>query len=521
MAVSLLSVPQRIHKTLSNLRTGVVLLILVGLSAALGTFILQRPATDHEKLTRAYSPTTLLWLDRLGLTDVFHTWWFLSLLGLVSLSIILVSIDRFPNAWCFYARPYRKTDSHFRSALLNKVELPVSNGEEALNAAERALKKSGWPVERIANAHGATNSRSSADAPFASAGSVSGSPARAGVALDGVSLEPSLYSERHRFSVMAVYIVHASLLLILAGGIIDGLFGYSGFMALQKGQSSNLIELRTGGTRQLPFTVKCDGAGQENYADGSPKRWWSKLAVVENGQQVEAKEIVVNDPLIHNGLRFYQASFGSTGALVGLKIVAKPATGEPRDVTLPLNQPVQLDPKTSVTLAEYIPDFFIRDNQIFKKSDDPVNPAFRLQVKNTATGEETKLWMFPAYNTAAQGEYPDYKFDFRDMQMGYYTGLEVSHEPGQWAVWAGCLLMGLGLFVAFYLVHMRIWIAAVPNARGSLVLWVGGQANKNRDRFEQKFNEVVDNIRTELGGARAVPLSAKRQKPELTLAGTK
>jgi len=75
--------------------------------------------------------------------------------------------------------------------------------------------------------------------------------------------------------------------------------------------------------------------------------------------------------------------------------------------------------------------------------------------------------------------------------------------------------------VAFYLVHMRVWIVAVPNVRGSLVLWVGGQANKNRDRFEQKFNELVDNIRTELEGALVVPLSAKREKPELTLAGVK
>ena len=51
--------------------------------------------------------------------------------------------------------------------------------------------------------------------------------------------------------------------------------------------------------------------------------------------------------------------------------------------------------------------------------------------------------------------------------------------------------MVLGLFVAFYMVHMRLWITAVPNAEGKLVLWVGGAANKNRDRFEQKFNEVV------------------------------
>jgi cytochrome c biogenesis protein len=505
MAFGVLTIPKRIHKTLSNLRTGVVLLILTGIAAALGTFILQRPASDPDKLARVYSPATLFWLDRLGLTDVFHTWWFLTLLGLVSLSIILVSVDRFPNAWRFYARPYRKTDSHFRSALLNKVELPINDTEEGLNAAERALRKSGWPVERIADAH-VTHSGSPTDAGFASVGSV----------------EPSLFSERHRFSVMAVYIVHASLLLIFTGGIIDGIFGYSGFMALENGQSSNVIELRKGGTKQLPFAVKCNGAGQENYADGSPKRWWSRLGVVENGQQVLAKEIVVNDPLVHEGLRFYQASFGSTGKLVALKVAITPQNSDVANETmLPMSQPLQLDPNTSVTLAEYIPDFFIRDNQIFKKSDDPVNPAFRLQVKNAATGEETKLWMFPAYNSAAQGEYTNYRFDFREMKMGYFTGLEVSHEPGQWLVWAGCLLMGAGLFVAFYMVHMRVWIAAVTDARGNLVLWVGGQSNKNRDRFEQKFKELVDGIRTELEGASAVPRSARKTKPELTLAGVK
>ena len=50
--------------------------------------------------------------------------------------------------------------------------------------------------------------------------------------------------------------------------------------------------------------------------------------------------------------------------------------------------------------------------------------------------------MFPAYNAAAQGEKTSYGFEYRDMDMGYYTGLEVSHEPGQWLVWSGVLLMG-------------------------------------------------------------------------------
>ena len=95
------------------------------------------------------------------------------------------------------------------------------------------------------------------------------------------------------------------------------------------------------------------------------------------------------------------------------------------------------------------------------------------------------------------------------MRPGYFTGLEVSHEPGQWLVWAGCVLMGFGLFVAFYMVHMRLWVVAIPDAKGKLVLWIGDQANKN-DRFEQKFNIDAVEYRTELERASGSPRSAHR-----------
>src|SRR5450755_525151 len=65
MAFAVLSIPKRIYRTLANLRTGVVLLILVVIASALGTFVLQRPVTEPDKLQAAYSPQTLRWLDRL------------------------------------------------------------------------------------------------------------------------------------------------------------------------------------------------------------------------------------------------------------------------------------------------------------------------------------------------------------------------------------------------------------------------------------------------------------------------
>jgi len=98
MTASIRTVPRKIWQTLGAIKTGVVLLILVVIISAAGTIILQRPATDAEEMQRAYSPQVLRMLDFVGLTDVFHAWWFVFLLGLVSLSIVAASIQRFAHA---------------------------------------------------------------------------------------------------------------------------------------------------------------------------------------------------------------------------------------------------------------------------------------------------------------------------------------------------------------------------------------------------------------------------------------
>ncbi len=73
-------VPRKIWQTLGAIKTGVILLILVVIVSAAGTVILQRPATDADEMQRAYSPQVLRLLDGVGLTDVFHAWWFVLLL---------------------------------------------------------------------------------------------------------------------------------------------------------------------------------------------------------------------------------------------------------------------------------------------------------------------------------------------------------------------------------------------------------------------------------------------------------
>ena len=72
--------------------------------------------------------------------------------------------------------------------------------------------------------------------------------------------------------------------------------------------------------------------------------------------------------------------------------------------------------------------------------------------------------------------------------MFHFTGLQVSFEPGQWAVWTGVVLMGIGLTFVFYVAHTRFWAVPVRNASGVLTLWVGGTVNRNRDAIPRTLS---------------------------------
>jgi len=76
-------------------------------------------------------------------------------------------------------------------------------------------------------------------------------------------------------------------------------------------------------------------------------------------------------------------------------------------------------------------------------------------------------------------------------------------------------VMGLGLALAFYFVHARMWAVPVRDARGQLKLWVGGTANKNKDVFEQRFRKLVEQIESEL----KISVQAGAEAPVRALAG--
>ena len=327
----------------------------------------------------------------------------------------------------------------------------------------------------------------------------------------------TLYVEKHRTARLAPYVVHTSLLIIFTGAIIDGLWGFKGFVRLTPGTRTQSVEPMTapGAPRRLGFTLRCDGVGMEKYPDGSPKQYWSQLAVEENGREVARKTIFVNDPFTYKGVRFFQASYGSSGTPHKLVLEARwadqGASEHPAQTfTLQPGKPTPLDDEgRQVELADFIPDFVVEGNQIASRSDEPRNPAIQLAVTSPG-GKQVSVWIFPKAPEMAPPNESGIKFQLRDLEMEYMTGLQVAHEPGQNLIWGGCLLLTAGLMIALYMSHVRIWGVVGRDRKGRPALLLGGQPSKYRESFERRFNELAGELEAALSTAesditRAIP----------------
>jgi cytochrome c biogenesis protein len=76
-----------------------------------------------------------------------------------------------------------------------------------------------------------------------------------------------------------------------------------------------------------------------------------------------------------------------------------------------------------------------------------------------------------------------------------YTGLQVAKDPGVEIVWLGCLLMVIGIYVAFFMSHRRIWVRI---QHGTVT--IGGNASKNQGSFQHTFDGLVDKLKADLSG---------------------
>src|SRR5215212_9777467 len=89
---------------LSSVRFGVTLLVLLVIASMVGMLIMQQNVEGFDKYYAELTPSQKLLYGSLGFFDIYHAWYFNALLLVLSLNIILASIDRFPKTWKIVSR---------------------------------------------------------------------------------------------------------------------------------------------------------------------------------------------------------------------------------------------------------------------------------------------------------------------------------------------------------------------------------------------------------------------------------
>jgi len=424
-------------------------LILLATTSIIGTVIEQNLAPQEYMQKYGMSESTYKVLDTLQFFNMYHSYWFLSLLGIFAVNLICCSIKRLPRIIKTVREPILVADDGLFRTFSNKEEIVTGGSLDRVRDKVVALlgKKFAAPVV---------------------------------TEQDG---KIYLFAQKGAFSRFGVYVTHTSILIIFLGAMIGNVWGYKAYVNIVEGKSINKIWGR-GGEQAIPlgFEVRCDNFEVTFYEGGGrPKEFSSDLVVLENGQEVLKKTIEVNDPLTYKGLTFYQSSYGPAGDPVYRFSVKNRETGETVDVTGPQGKHLALPGGASL-----IPLGYAESYQNF-------GPAAQVSIDSGDHQHGTPFIVFQNYPQFDEKRGGAYSVNLRGVQQSFYTGLQVAKDPGVWVVWLGCLLLVLGSCGAFFLSHRRLWVSIQPIDKGIGVKF-GGAAHRNQPAFALFFDELKKDL---------------------------
>ncbi|GAB4276174.1 MAG: hypothetical protein Kow0092_31860 [Deferrisomatales bacterium] len=267
------SAGSRVLQALASLKLTIFLLFALAGTSVFGTVIQQQ--ADPQAYSRSYGPALARVLEALNLVDMYHSWWFELLLALLLGNTLVCSARRLPSALRSIRRGQFRTAGELATKPL-RVSWAVRGDAEA--AVEEVLRET-WGRPGVLRRDGAT----------------------------------AWFAQRQPWARLGAYVAHASLVLFFLGGIVGARYGFKGFVNIVEGQAASAIQLRGGGTLDLPFEVACDSFELHRYPDGRPKDYLSRLTVRRNGRVETRQTIEVNHPLIQDGIYFYQSSYGRAG----------------------------------------------------------------------------------------------------------------------------------------------------------------------------------------------------------------
>ena len=435
----------------ASVQLALFLIFFLAATSIIGTIIPQN--SPHAFYIEKYGQKTAQFFQLLDIPDMYNSWWFLGLLALFTLNLIVCSLERIPQVLRTLRRDGLSVppEQLVKFSCQQEMTLPVPV-ETAKGRVAALLKNRGWHAKETE-----------------------------------IETGRLFFAEKGGWTRFGVYVVHSSILIILAGAVVgssavarkilhDPQFAFKGSIMLPEGESTDhVIAFKSGEHLELGFQLRCDAFAIEHYPNGMPKTYRSRVTVIENNQPVQTVDIEVNQPLTYKGVTFYQSSYQP---YQNYRVSLKKQAGGPETSAM-------------ITTARQVdwPEGGISYGIINRESQGEVTRRLKIWFTDNQ-GEPSVFWMNANQEAAIERPSGTYLLNIRQL---YATGLQATKDPGIWLVYGGCLLMLVGLYIAFFLSHRKIYVFIQPEENGSRLLFAG-EANKNKVGFETKFLELISKL---------------------------
>lgn len=444
---------KKIQQFFTAVKLTVVLLVLLAATSIIGTVIPQNASPAFYLQNYGESIYKLFYF--LDVVDMYNSWWFLALLGLLAVNIVVCSIDRLKSTWKiifpekipFKPQRYRK--------LKNKTVFETNEDlEKVVPAVKEVLGKKFSFVSE-----------------------------------NSTDLGIGFYAEKGRWTRIGVYVVHSSILLLLIGGLIGGIMGISGTMRLDEGEKGSVISL-SGKHRHhdLGFSIKCNSFDVSFYDTGMPEEFRSNLSIIKEGKEVLSSDILVNHPLSFEGYNIYQSSYGTSAAENLEMKIQNPKSGMVYTRKVKKGESIKLPEGVGTfELAGFDPNFSFRGHA--------VGEAFTGILRKGGESKEKQIVLpvkFPTFDRMRRG---DLVLSVKDYEKRYYTGLQVAKDPGVPYVYIGFILMIAGCFITFFMSHQSVLVEVNHKNNPVCEVSVAGTANRNSQSMNLKIEKLVSQLK--------------------------
>ncbi len=481
---------------LSSVKFGVVLLcVLVTLSMA-GMLIVQQNVNGFDAYFAGLTPAQKTVYGALGLFDIYHSWYFNLILLVLSLNLILASIDRFPSAWSYIVKPKLTGTKKWLLGQKQNAEIGVfaDNDEQISKNIRKAFIKNGLRpkiTEKDGNLY--------------------------------------VFGESGKWNRLGAYIVHVALLTLFIGHFVANQTGFDADVRFLPGETTKEIELiefdldeQIRYAVKLPFSITCTDIQQQLIdPNGSIETfntldWRTSITIDDTQYGLQKADVSLNNPFNYRGYRFFQAQTIPVGNARVMTLELTPQEGDAKPLLVNLarvketkikdgsilNNSTVLEDGTLIEYESFLPDFtFNQDGNPDTKSKEYNNPAAVLQV-TPKDGKKTRVFAF-AGNVSDKipvgAPKLGYKWrlkDFEKVPLAHILSIKYDPFNGAFIAW---YFGGVGLIFAlifvFFFSHKRIWALIEKDEFGDKYnVILGGHTNRNHFGFEDKFKKVINDL---------------------------